>query len=50
MFVIGWLAFGETIGPAQWAACGLILLSVLLVQARVTRPFFGRAATEKTKV
>lgn len=50
MFIIGWLAFDETIGPAQWAACGLILLSVLLVQARVTRPFFGRAATEKTDV
>lgn len=49
MFVIGWLAFGESIGPGQWAACGLILLSVILVQARVTRPFFGRAVTERRK-
>jgi drug/metabolite transporter (DMT)-like permease len=49
MFVIGWLAFGERIGPPQWIACGLILLSVVLIQVRLTRPFFGRAATEKTK-
>jgi drug/metabolite transporter (DMT)-like permease len=47
MFAIGWLAFGETIGVAQWTTCGLILLSVLLIQARVTRPFFNRATTEK---
>ncbi len=46
MFVVGWLAFGERIGLAQTAACALILASVMLVQARVTRPFFGRVATE----
>ena len=37
MFFIGWFALGETIGPAQWLACVLITLAIVLTPARATR-------------
>jgi len=37
MFFIGWYALGETIGLAQWLACLLITLAILLTPARTTR-------------
>ena len=37
MFFIGWYALGETIGLAQWLACLLITLAILLTPARATR-------------
>ena len=37
MFFIGWFALGETIGPAQWLACLLITLAIVLTPARATR-------------
>jgi len=37
MFAIGWFAFGEQIGVAQWLACGLIVLAIVMVPARATR-------------
>lgn len=33
MFAIGWLAFGETIGPREWLAAGLVIGAVLLSPA-----------------
>jgi len=37
MFFIGWYALGEFIGPAQWLACLLVTLAILLTPARATR-------------
>lgn len=37
MFFIGWYALGEKIGLAQWLACLLITLAILLTPARATR-------------
>ncbi|HUV23243.1 MAG TPA: DMT family transporter [Gammaproteobacteria bacterium] len=37
MFLIGWFALGESIGPLQWLACLLITLAILLTPARATR-------------
>ena len=37
MFFIGWFALGETIGPAQWLACLLITLAIVLTPPRATR-------------
>jgi drug/metabolite transporter (DMT)-like permease len=37
MFFIGWLALGEVIGVAQWLACGLVTIAILLTPARATR-------------
>lgn len=37
MFIVGWLLLGESIGTAQWLACLLITLAILLTPARATR-------------
>ncbi len=37
MFFIGWFTLGEVIGPAQWLACLLITLAILMTPARATR-------------
>jgi drug/metabolite transporter (DMT)-like permease len=37
MFFISWFALGETIGLAQWLACLLITLAIVLTPARATR-------------
>ena len=37
MFFIGWFALGESIGVAQWLACVLITLAILLTPARAKR-------------
>lgn len=37
MFFIGWYTLGEVIGVAQWAACLLITLAILMTPARATR-------------
>ena len=37
MFFVGWFALGEIVGPAQWLACLLITLAILLTPARATR-------------
>lgn len=39
MFFISWYALGEVIGVAQWLACLLITLAILLTPARATRNF-----------
>jgi drug/metabolite transporter (DMT)-like permease len=37
MFFIGWFALGEVIGVAQWLACALVTIAILLTPARATR-------------
>ncbi len=37
MFVIGWVVLGESVGMAQWLACLLITLAILMTPARATR-------------
>lgn len=37
MFAIGWWAFGESLGPAQWIACALILGAIVLTPAPRSR-------------
>lgn len=37
MFVLGWVAFGEPIGPLQWVACGLIVTAIVMTPSRVVR-------------
>lgn len=38
MFLVGWVAFSEPLGPGQWIAGGLILTAIVLSQARPTLP------------
>jgi drug/metabolite transporter (DMT)-like permease len=37
MFAVGWLVLGESIGIAQWLACLLVTLAILVTPARATR-------------
>ena len=37
MFIVGWFLLGESIGYAQWLACLLVTLAILLTPARATR-------------
>lgn len=37
MFLVGWLAFSEPLGPGQWLACALIVMAIFLAPARPTR-------------
>jgi len=37
MFFIGWYALGEVIGVAQWLACLLVTMAILMTPARATR-------------
>ncbi len=37
MFLVGWILLGEHIGPAQWIACLLMTLAIVLTPARSTR-------------
>ena len=37
MFFIGWILLGENVGVAQWLACLLVTLAILLTPARATR-------------
>ena len=37
MILVGALAYGERIGPLEWAACGLIVAAVVLTPSKVTR-------------
>ncbi len=37
MFFIGWFLLGEVIGVAQWVACVLVTVAILLTPARATR-------------
>jgi drug/metabolite transporter (DMT)-like permease len=37
MFIVGWFLLGENIGVAQWLACLLVTLAILLTPARATR-------------
>lgn len=45
MFLVGALAFSEVIGPAQWAACALILAAIALTPARATRSLPSKLAS-----
>jgi drug/metabolite transporter (DMT)-like permease len=42
IFLIGWFALGESIGPLQWLACLLITLAILLTPARATQLVMSR--------
>jgi drug/metabolite transporter (DMT)-like permease len=37
MFLVGWFLLGENIGIAQWLACLMVTLAILLTPARATR-------------
>ncbi len=37
MFLVGWLAYGERLGPAQWLAGAIVLGAILLTPTRATR-------------
>ncbi len=37
MFLVGLLFMNETIGVAQWVACALVTLAIVMTPARATR-------------
>lgn len=37
MFFVGWFMLGEVIGPAQWLACLLVTLAIVMTPARAAR-------------
>ena len=44
MFLIGWILLGESIGFAQWLACALITLAILITPARAKRNLSAQLA------
>ncbi len=48
MFLVGWFLLGEHIGPAQWVACLLITLAIVLTPARSTRSLSTQMALPMT--
>lgn len=37
MFLVGWFAFAEPVGPAQWAACALVIAAIALTPGQAIR-------------
>ena len=50
MFLVGWFLLGENIGIAQWPACLLVTLAILLTSARDTKPCYHPGYAAQTTI
>lgn len=46
MFLVGWFAFAEPVGLAQWAACAIVIAAIALTPGRAVRGVAATAAIE----
>ena len=46
MFLVGWFAFSEPVGAAQWAACAIVIAAIALTPGRSIRSVAANAAVE----
>lgn len=46
MFLVGWFAFAEPVGVAQWIACGIVISAIALTPSRSIRSVAANAALE----
>lgn len=44
MFLVGWFAFAEPVGLAQWAACAIVIAAIVLTPGKPIRSIAGTAA------
>lgn len=44
MFLVGWFAFAEPVGLAQWAACAIVISAIVLTPGKPIRSIAGNAA------
>ncbi len=44
MFLVGWFAFAEPVGLAQWAACAIVISAIVLTPGKPVRSIAGTAA------
>lgn len=44
MFLVGWFAFAEPVGLAQWAACAIVIAAIVLTPGKPIRSIAGNAA------
>jgi len=46
MFLVGWFAFAEPIGVAQWIACGIVISAIALTPGKSLRSIAANIAVE----
>ncbi|WP_420407058.1 DMT family transporter [Hoeflea sp.] len=46
MFLVGWIAFAEPVGPAQWLACAIIVSAIALTPSKAIRSVAANAAVQ----
>lgn len=46
MFLVGWFAFAEPVGPSQWLACAIVISAIALTPGRSIRSVVANVALE----
>ncbi|MEQ8482369.1 MAG: DMT family transporter [Hoeflea sp.] len=46
MFLVGWIAFAEPVGAAQWLACAIIVSAIALTPSKAIRSVAANAAVQ----
>jgi drug/metabolite transporter (DMT)-like permease len=49
MFLVGWFAFAEPVGPAQWIACAIVIAAIALTPGKSIRSVAANIAVEGEK-
>jgi drug/metabolite transporter (DMT)-like permease len=49
MFLVGWFAFAEPVGPAQWIACAIVIAAIALTPGKSIRSVAANIAVEDEK-
>lgn len=47
MFLVGWIAFAEPVGPAQWLACAIVISAIALTPGKSIRSVVANVALER---
>ncbi len=47
MFLVGWFAFAEPVGPAQWLACAIVISAIALTPGKSIRSVVANVALER---
>jgi len=50
MFLVGWFAFAEPVGPAQWISCAIIISAIALTPGRSIRSVAANIAVDGESV
>ncbi len=49
MFLIGWFAFAEPVGAAQWLACAIVIVAIALTPGRATVRSMAATVSDRPK-